>query len=121
MTHLKGYFDIAGSIFYSAVREYYTMISEECNYDKAKVCNEYKERYTMFLGQLLRFLMEYNLYTSLVTQSEFKIYSNIFRVKNQQDMKHLQQHINELSFLVNKQDKPYYIEAVQSYIRKTDI
>lgn len=78
-------------------------------------------RYSKFLNQLMNFLLEYNIYRNVVTQSEFRIYSEIFRVKNKSSMKYIQKRINEMEFIINKKDKPYYIKVVQQYIRKTDI
>ena len=50
----------------------------------------------------MNFLLEYNIYRNVVTQSEFRIYSEIFRVKNKSSMKYIQKRINEMEFTINK-------------------
>ena len=113
----EAYFDVASQIFYAAVREYYEILKEESSESKM-ILRSYQERYPKFLFQLMNFLEEYKLFGTVVTRSEFKIYSEIFKAKNQTDIKNI---IKKKEFLLNTKEHPYYIEAVQNYIRKTEI
>lgn len=115
------WYNVAKNIFYVAVREYYSIICESCGNDTSRVYIEYRQRYYKFLSQLLSFLTEYNMYNSLVTESEFKIYLELFKVKSQEDITYLKQRLSELSFLDKGEDIPYYMKAVRDYIRKVDI
>lgn len=114
----EAYFDLAAKIFYAAVKEYYDMLCEECENKLDKVYAEYRKRYGKFLVQLKTFLLEYDLYGSVVTRSEFKIYSKIFKMKR---LEKLNSNMEKRNFLLDDQGRPYYIEVVQNYIRKTDI
>ena len=72
----------------------------------------------MFLVTFSMFLNEYNLYGTVMTKDEFRIYSEMYRERSPEKLKKL---IGDKSFLGEDSKQPIYLEKLQQYIKESDI
>ncbi|WP_143405256.1 hypothetical protein [Eubacterium sp. An3] len=102
--------DIAGEIFYAAVSQYY---------DKCRLDGKYRINYDKFLYTLKNFLSDKQLYGSVITRDEFKIFSEIFRDKG--NPQEIQRNIDNRHFIIDDEEVPTYIKSLKQYIQESNI
>lgn len=107
--------ELSGKIFYIGVKEYY---ETALSYQKDKSESIYACNYEAFLGTFMTFLHEYNLVGNVMTKDEFKIYAEMFR---ERDPEQLKNSIFNKEFLGKDTKRPVYLENLQKYIRESDI
>ena len=107
--------ELSAKIFYIGVKEYYETV---LLYHKDEAENIYAYNYESFLDTFMMFLYEYNLFGNVMTKDEFKIYAEMFRERNPEQ---LRESIFNKEFLGEDTKRPVYLENLQKYIRESDI
>ena len=106
---------LSAKIFYVAVETYYDKSSEG---EKSEGETTYAQKYDIFLVTLIIFLSQYNLYGNIITKDEFKLYSEMYRERNPEE---LRRSIEAKKFLAEETKKPVYLEKLKEYIKDSDI
>ena len=108
--------ELSAKIFYVGVKTYYdtSLLKQK----KDTNVTAYSKMYGMFLVTFSMFLNEYNLYGTVMTKDEFRIYSEMYRERSPEKLKKL---IGDKSFLGEDSKQPIYLEKLQQYIKESDI
>lgn len=108
--------DLSAKVFYVAVKQYYDLCtSKDDNHEEKSL---YASNYDLFLKTFKMFLLEHQLYGSLMTKDEFRIYSEMFRERNKE---HLRKTIENKEFIGEEDKFPYYLLRLKNYIADANI